>query len=240
VKTLVSRFFNTCDPLSDDLNRMARAESFARTGAAGVGLFIASVVFMHAAQPELSPVDMAVSYYMNGRLGWVLGVGLVSLGTGSLSLAVGLRRLLARRGAGVWLLVVWGLGCIICGVFPPDPPGHWDEPSSASGMIHGNVAMVAFVALPAAAWLLSGKVAALAEMSAAIRLLRPLAILCAAALVVFFVCLAPVFANRPPYALGFVERVLIVLYCGWLVAVGVSVTAVLTFRADRSRAGRAR
>ena len=203
---------------------MVRVESFARAGVAGVGLFAASVVFMHAAQPELSPVDMAVSYYMNGRLGGVLGLGLVSLGTGSLGIAVALRALLAHRGAGIWLLVVWGLGCIIGGVFPPDPPGHWNEPPSVSGMIHANVAMVAFVAFPAAAWLLSRRAGTFAGGSAAVRPLQPLAILCAVALIVFFVCLAPVFANRPPYALGLVERVLIVVYAGWLVAAAVSVT----------------
>ena len=85
-------------------------------------------------------------------------------------------------------------------------------------MIHAGVAMMAFVAFPIAAWRLSRKVAALTERSIADRPLAPLAHLSAGALVVFFVCLAPVFSNRPPYALGLVERILLVLYAAWLAA----------------------
>ena len=48
---------------------MARIDQFPRVSVAGAGLFVASVGLMHAVQPELSPVDMAVSYYMTGRLG---------------------------------------------------------------------------------------------------------------------------------------------------------------------------
>ena len=199
-------------------------QNLSRLGAAGVALFAVSVVVMHAVQPELSPNDMAISYYLNGRLGGVLSAGLISLGIGSLSLAVALRRRLSDTGAGagVWLLGLWGVGCIIGGVFPPDPPGHWDEPPSVAGMIHGGAAMVAFVAFPIAAWLLSRKVTTLAQRSIAHR---PLALLCACALVVFFVCLAPAFANRPPYALGLVERILVALYAAWLVAVSGSIGA---------------
>ena len=183
-------------------------------------MFAVSLVLMHAVQPELSPLEMAVSYYMNGRLGWLFGLGLISLGIGSLSLAAGLRRLPAhpRAGAGYWLLGLWGLGCVIGGVFPPDPPGHWDEPPSVSGMIHGTVAMMAFVAFPIAAWLLSRRAATLGGRSTSDRLLVPLAHLCAGTVLVFFVCLAPVFSNRPPYALGLVERILLVFYAGWLAA----------------------
>jgi hypothetical protein len=70
---------------------MARIDQFPRVSVAGAGLFVASVGLMHAVQPELSPVDMAVSYYMTGRLGWALGAGLIFLGIASLSLALGLR-----------------------------------------------------------------------------------------------------------------------------------------------------
>ena len=176
----------------------------ARVSLACVGLFTLSVLAMHAVQPELSPMNMAVSYYMNGRLGWVLGVGLVLLGLGSLALvlAVGTR---ARSRAGLWLLAAWGIGAIAGGIFPPDPANHWDEPASTSGMIHGAAAMVAFLAFPPGAWLLSRT-----------NVERALAIACGLSLVVFFYCLAPVFSNRPPYVLGLIERVLLLLYLAWL------------------------
>jgi len=43
-------------------------------------------------------------------------------------------------------------------------------------------------------------------------------------LLAFFVCLVPVFADRPPFALGLVERVLLALNLGW-VAVASSIVA---------------
>ena len=181
----------------------------ARISLACVGLFTLSVLAMHAAQPELSPVNMAVSYYMNGRLGWILGGGLVLLGLGSLAVMTA-ERTRARSRAGLWLLSAWGIGAIAGGIFPPDPPNHWDEPSSLSGMIHGIAAMIAFLAFPPGAWLLSRTFVS-----------RALAIGCGVTLVVFFVCLAPVFSNRPPYMLGLIERVLLLFYVAWLAAFGI-------------------
>ena len=178
----------------------------ARISLACVGLFTVSVLTMHAVQPELSPVNMAVSYYMNGRLGWILGGGLVLLGLGSLAVVIA-ERTRARSRAGVWLLSAWGICAIVGGIFPPDPPNHWDEPSSMSGMVHGIAAMIAFLAFPPGAWLLSRTFVS-----------RAVAIGCAVTLVVFLVCLAPVFSNRPPYMLGLIERVLLLFYVAWLVA----------------------
>jgi len=184
----------------------AMTSHLARASLVCVGLFASSVIVMHVVQPELSPVHMAVSYYMNGRLGWMLGAGLVLLGLGSLALAFAVRTR-ARSKAGWCLLTVWGVGAIVGGIFPPDPPNHWDEPSSVSGMIHGVAAMIAFLAFPFGAWLLSRTIVE-----------RALAISCVVALVVFFFCLAPVFANRPPHVLGLIERLLLVLYLAWLAA----------------------
>ena len=48
-------------------------------------------------QPDLDPRDEAVSYYVHGPFGWVLTVGLMSLGIGSMSLAFGLVHLVDGR-----------------------------------------------------------------------------------------------------------------------------------------------
>jgi hypothetical membrane protein len=169
---------------------------------------------LHAIQPELSPIDDAVSYYMNGRSGWVLGLGLVAMGVGSLCLALGLRGLGfgADARAGLWALAVWGVGAAIGGMFAPDPRGHWDQPPSISGMTHGIAAMVAFLAFPVASLRLSKKMGG--------RLLPRLAVCGAVLLAAFFLCLAPVFFNRPPFALGLVERILLAVMAAWLIAAG--------------------
>jgi hypothetical membrane protein len=195
-----------------------RTRALGTAAVAATLLFSAIVLFMHAVQPELSVIDMAVSYYMNGRLGWVFGFGLVVLGLGSLALASALRGRLADRRArvGVWLLVVWAMACTIGGIFPPDPPGHWDQPPSAAGMIHGVAGVLAFPALSAAAWLLSRSIGGALPGTGAARALGHLAAISIITLLTFFVCLAPAFADRPPYALGLVERVLVAVDAGWL------------------------
>jgi hypothetical membrane protein len=170
---------------------------------------------MHVIQPELSPIDDAVSYYMNGRLGWVLGAGLIFAGAGSLSVAYALH---LRFGSSVsrWglaLLAIWGIGATIGGIFPPDPRGHWNEPPSLSGVIHGSAAMAALLAFPPAALLLSK----------GDRRLKTLARLSLLALAVFFVCLAPVFRNHAPYGLGLAERIMLALYAAWIGRTGIRV-----------------
>ena len=203
-----------------------RLSTLASTGIGLVLFFGVCSAVMHAVQPELDPVDDAMSYYMNGRLGWVFGLSLVALGIGSLCIGYGLHVGFAstRQWFGSLLFALWGLGAVIGGLFPPDPRGHWDAPPSLSGAIHGGAAMVAFIAFPAAALLLSRRIARFQADFRRTHLLTALAWLSAACLCAFFFCLTPaVFANRAPYVLGFVERVLIILYMTWIIAAGVEV-----------------
>ena len=195
----------------------------------GIGLVLSFGVcaaVMHVVQPDLHPLDDAMSYYMNGRLGWIFGLGLVVLGTGSLCIACGLHVLLAstRQWFGSVLFALWGIGAVMGGIFPPDPRGHWDEPPSLSGLIHGGAAMVAFIAFPAAAVLLSRRITSSPVAFGRTRLLSPVAWMGAASLCAFLLCLAPaVLANRAPYVLGLVERVLVIVYMIWIIAAGVAV-----------------
>jgi hypothetical membrane protein len=188
-------------------------------GLGGVFCFACAVILMHVIQPELSPIDDAVSYYMNGPFGWILGVGLILLGLSSLAVLWALRKRVNPTEArlGSWCLGVWGVGAIIGGIFPPDPRGHWVEPPSVSGMIHANVAMIACLAFPIAALLLSGTIGRQTHETRTLKpLLKVFAIASGLMLLVFFVCLAPVFSHHAPHALGLAERVLLVAYVGWL------------------------
>jgi hypothetical protein len=171
----------------------------------GVLVFGLCTLILHFVQPELSITDDAVSYYMNGWMGRLLSAGLVAMGLGSVVLALRL------RGVGGWVwIALWGIGVVIGGLFPPDPRGHWDRPPSVAGMVHGVAALIAFVSLPVGAVLVSRKV----------RRGLGLAVTSVVLLVVFFACLAPVFMNRPPVALGLVERMLLGALMGWLWVMG--------------------
>ena len=194
----------------------ARDSRAAPMALGGISCFAAAVALMHVLQPELSPLDDAVSYYMNGPSGWILAVGLVALGMGSFALLAALRPLLVSTGSrwGWWCLAVWAAGATIGGIFPPDPRGHWGKPPSLSGMIHANAAMLAFLAFPVAAMLLSGPIERVFKRR--LPVLRGLAVASGLTLLIFFVCLAPVFTHHAPHYLGLAERVLLAAYVGWL------------------------
>lgn len=196
----------------------ANVRQLANSGIAGVALFVASTLFMHLVQPDLSVLNDAVSYYMNGPFGWVLGFGLIALGGGSLALWLALRGTEPKPVAGRLALVLWAIGTIVGGTFPPDPRGSWDKTPSISGMIHANVAMVAFLALPVAALLLSKRIGSMSGSHTLQRFLTVLGLASVIMLAVFFISLAPVFSNRPPHLLGLSERVLLVTYAAWLTA----------------------
>ena len=137
------------------------------------------------------------------------------MGIGSLLLVRDIRRsaALSLQSPGVILLAAWGFGCILAGIFPPDPPGHWDRPPSFSGVMHGAAAMVLFISFPFAAMLLARTGVFRTDSR-----LRNIAALSAVTTVIFFACLAPAFVNRPPYGLGISERIVLAANIWWLFA----------------------
>src|SRR5215475_14171436 len=82
----------------------------------GTGCFAVAVLALHLLQPELSPLNYAVSFYVHGAQGWLFTAGLLAWALGSAALFLGLarsvrihRRIRGRIRAGVGLsaLAVW-------------------------------------------------------------------------------------------------------------------------------------
>jgi hypothetical membrane protein len=202
---------------------MADGRSGGYLAIAGSATFVVTVIALHVLQPDLSPRDEAVSYYVHGPFGWLLTVGLIGLGIGSGGLVAGLGRTLRgrRSSIGRWLVSVWAVGVTLGGVFPADQRGHWNQPPSLAGLIHGNAAMLAFFALPIGALLLGRSFLDDQEWRPRARLLFWLALAAALSLAAFMVSLAPVFIRPgPPILLGATERLLLAVYVAWLAAVG--------------------
>jgi len=194
----------------------------------GLAIFALTTLALHVLQPTLSPRNEAVSYYVHGNHGWLLTVGLIALGTASLVLTAALVRATEgpRARAGRWLLGIWSVGVLLGGVFPADPAGNWSAPPSVAGMIHGNAAMVALLALPTGALFLAKGFRRDARWKESARLLFSLAVATAVSLVVFFASLMPVFIRPgPPILLGLSERILLGLYVVWLAAVAINLPA---------------
>lgn len=123
----------------------------------GLSCFVAAVILLHFLQPGLNPVKVAVSYYVYGLHGWLLTVGLVGLGIGSFALAIALQHEIHGRGinTGCLLLAIWSIGAIIDAIFPAEPPGNLHKPSTFSGVIHEHAALIAFLSLPVAAFIIT-------------------------------------------------------------------------------------
>jgi hypothetical protein len=199
----------------------------------GSGCFAIAVLALHLVQPERSPLTEAVSFYVHRTHGWLLTVGLVAWSLGSLALLVGLAQTFRGRisSAGLWGLAVWCLGGLLGAVFSADPPGHWDQPPSVSGLIHGNAALVAFVSLPIAALLLARRLRHDPQWHRVAGASQALAIAAMVSLALFFVSLVPVFVSPgPPKLLGLTERILLAIYVAWLAVAAIG----LMTSSDRS------
>jgi hypothetical protein len=185
---------------------MVSARWLGRVAKGGCLLFVLAVIALHAAQPDLSPLTDAVSYYVHGRHGALLTVALGALGLGSLGLSALLS--VARAGRAVsGGVALWGSCLLLGAVFPADPRGSWSGPPSGAGLVHATAAMVGFLALPSAA--IARAVRSRAQVA--------LALCAAASLALFAASLWPTLgAERPPVLLGLSERFLLATYVAWL------------------------
>jgi uncharacterized protein DUF998 len=187
----------------------------------GNGLFAVAVVTLHLLQPELSPLNYAVSYYAHGAQGWLFTAGLLAWGIGSAALFLGLARTI-RAAAGLSALAVWSAGVLASGLFSADPPHQWDKPLSPTALIHENTARLSFIALPVAALLLSRGLGRAPEWRRTSGVLYLFAGLIMVSLIVFFVSLLPISDSlHPPIMFGLTERMLLAAYAAWLCAAAI-------------------
>lgn len=113
---------------------------------------------------------------------------------------------------------------LLGGFFRADPPGHWNEPPSLAGIVHGNAALLAFAAFPVAALLLGRSFCRDRRWLPSAAVLSLLALAAAISLIAFMASLMPVFIRPgPPILLGLSERMLIVIYVAWLTLVAVTI-----------------
>ncbi|WP_239154245.1 DUF998 domain-containing protein [Amycolatopsis sp. FDAARGOS 1241] len=128
-----------------------------RLALAGITLAVAIAADLHLRlSAQVSPVWQTLSEYVYGHLGGRSAAPLFSamclaLALGSLALLAGLMK--ARSSpAVVALLGVWCAGLTVCATVPVDPDG---QARTFDGQLHNAAALTAFLALPAAAWLLT-------------------------------------------------------------------------------------
>jgi hypothetical protein len=113
-------------------------------------------LLLHLLSPEFNPATRFISEYALGTYGYLLTLGFVALGLGSIFLVMVLLQVESTHGiawkTGLLLLSLWGLGVIADGFFPID---QGVEPVTMSGEIHLMAAMIAFLSLMISSLLLS-------------------------------------------------------------------------------------
>jgi len=202
----------------------------AYTGIVGAGCFTISVIALHWLQPNLSPLDRAMSDYAHGSQGWLAATGLIGLGIGSLALTFALARDMRGLGAraGQWCLAIWSVCCLAAGTFHDDLPG---EPASLSGSIHGTAAMLGIFILPIAAVLIAWSVRRDRPWKDTARYLFGVAAAMVAAFVIVNVSFLPVFTSgKAPVLFGLTERLFFFIALSWLALAAIGLLKSLSTR----------
>jgi len=197
----------------------------------GNGFFAVSLLALHLLQPERSPLNEAVSFYVHGAKGWLFTAGMLAWGVGSAALLLGLTRTARIRAgkAGLMGLAVWSAGVLTSGLFRADLPGQWNNSPSATQLIHENAARVSFIALPLAALLLSHGLRRAPEWRQTAGVLYLFMVMIMVSLIVFFVSLLPISDSlRPPILFGLTERMLLAVYAAWLCAAAIGLLRLTT------------
>jgi hypothetical membrane protein len=132
-------------------------------GAIGPLLFIVVFLIEGATRPGYSVWQDAVSALSLGQDGWMQITNFIVCGALVFGFAIGLRRVLHTGRGSTWgpiLLGIVGLAMIGAGIFVTDPGlGYPYEASTITltvhGTIHSLISLCAFIALPAACFVLA-------------------------------------------------------------------------------------
>ncbi|MGR6317190.1 DUF998 domain-containing protein [Micromonospora soli] len=120
----------------------------------GIALAAVLAVLGHLeVNDNLNPWSLTVSDFAVSDRGGVIDVAMAVLAAATVVLLPALRRAGAGRPAG-FLLAAWAAGLVTAAVVPTNEPGL---PMDTAAYAHRYASVVAFVALPAAGWLLAGR-----------------------------------------------------------------------------------
>ncbi|MFJ2898001.1 DUF998 domain-containing protein [Streptomyces sp. NPDC087218] len=190
----------------------------AKTGSlAGFAVAALALTASDVVNKGYDPWVETVSRYVNLPHGWLVTVGLLGIALGSAALAVRA----GGGGRGGWLLGFWAVCVLVAAVFPADPPGNWDRPSTAD-TVHGAAAWAGFLALTVAIVRLTATWRREPARGAGVRGLTGLAWASSAAFVLFAAAMVDRAALTHTAPLGAAERVVIAVDLAWLALAAVT------------------
>lgn len=187
-------------------------------GAIGPLLFIVVFLIEGATRPGYSPWQDAVSALSLGPGGWVQVTNFIICGALIFGFAFGLKHVLHTGRGSTWgpiLLGLVGLCMIGAGIFVTDPGlGYPHEASTIAltvhGTIHSLISLCAFIALPAACFVLARRDAA----NPAARGWAWYSVASGLVVAIFFVLTGVATALNGPG--GLTQRILLIVGWGWI------------------------
>ncbi len=188
-------------------------------GAIGPLLFIVVFLIEGATRPNYSALHNFVSSLSLGDQGWVQITNFLICGMLVLCFAIGLQRVLhSGKGSilGPILLGIFGLSLIGAALFVTDPLLGYPPGASSTPTLHGTLhvllSLVAFIALPAACFVLARRFAA----DPAWRGWTLYSIATGILVVVFFIAADVVASPNSNAPAGLVQRLSIIIGWGWI------------------------
>ena len=206
---------------------------------AGVGVFLSLLLLLHALKPELEPSWRFVSEYSIGRHGWVMMLGFFAWALSCFALSVSLRNEVVTRAGRIGRVVLFavGLSLVAAGVFAQDPLTASPEELTTHGTLHAIASMIGIPGIPIAAWLIGHS---LTHHNATWRSHRRIIMgtaygtwLSLIAMVAYLAVAVPQAGGFGPQVLaGWMNRVVVLAYCLWQIAVSYGVLSLNVERLD--------
>jgi hypothetical protein len=193
------------------------SETLLVAGMVAAVVFVAVLLFEGALRPGYNPIYHTGSALSLGDRGWIQIANFLQLGLGMLAFAVGVYQRL-NSVVGALLVMAFGLGAIVAGVFRMDPMRGY-PPGTPSGTpteltwrhkIHDAAGPLMFLAIGGAGLALAGRLDAHWQMYT---------VLTSVAGLVLLIATAVAWQKDAKYT-GLVQRALILVYCSWIVLLG--------------------
>ena len=185
----------------------------------GLAIYIVLDIVAQLLPPHYSAIRQAESDLGVGPYGWVMDLNFVVRGLLSLAVVFGLYRAWPASApapkASLALIGAWGLGAFVLAVSPADVTG----PATVHGTVHNATAILVFLFVAAGELGVSFAMRDELPWGAVRRYARPLAVLTAVTLVVFFVGTG--IPRVEQHVFGLLERIFLGSALLWMLAVSI-------------------
>jgi len=205
---------------------MQVARQAAIVSMAGVCVFLTLVLLLHAIKPELEPSWRFISEYAIGRYGWLMVLAFIAWGVSFFALFVTLREEVQSRAGriGRTVLLAVSVALLAAGLFAQDPVIAAPDQLTAHGTLHAIASMIGIPGIPVAAMLLGWSLTRHNQdwkgRRGVVMWMAYLTCLSLVAMAGYLAIAVPQAGGfRPGVVAGWMNRLVVLTYCAWQIAV---------------------